>query len=86
MNLPLFNIETIINENIYKNTKGNPQNKKISNLIQTQTIYEKGYKEIMKKKYEFKHSSILSTNNITNSNNNFKIIILMLKIIAKINI
>ena len=70
MNLPLFNIETIINENIYKNTKGNPQNKKISNSIQTQTIYDKGYKEIMKKKYEFKHSSILSTNNITNSNNN----------------
>ena len=74
MNLPLFNIESIINENIFKNIKGNNSIKTLNNLIQpliTQSTYEKGYKEIMKKKYELKHSSILSTTNYTNSNNNF---------------
>ena len=74
MNFPLFNIESIINENIYKNIKGNNSIKTTNNLIQSQIsqpIYEKGYKEIMKKKYELKHSSILSTSNYTNSNNNF---------------
>ena len=74
MNLHSFNIESIINENIYKNIKGNNSIKTLNNLIQpliTQSTYEKGYKEIMKKKYELKHSSILSTTNYTNSNNNF---------------
>ena len=74
INLPLFSIESIINENIYKNIKGNNSIKIINYLIQPQqpqTTYEKGYKEIMKKKYELKHSSILSTTNYTNSNNNF---------------
>ena len=70
MNLPLFNIESIINENLSKNSKGNHSIKKINKIFQRQTTNEKGYKEIMKRKNELKHSSILSTNNFNNNNHN----------------
>ena len=70
MNFPLFNIESIINENIMKNSKSKNSIKKIKNITQTQTINEKGYKEIMRRKNEFKHSSILSSYNYNNSINN----------------
>ena len=72
MNLPLFNIESIINENIMKNSKSKNIIKKLKNIniIQTQTKNEKGYKEIMKRKNELKHSSILFNYNYNNNINN----------------
>ena len=71
MNFPLFNIESIINENINRRNKNKKQNNNHQKVLQIQTINEPGYKEIMQKKIEHKNSSIFcGCNNSPNNKNN----------------
>ena len=70
-NFPLFNIESVINENINRINKNKKQNNNHQKVLQIQTINEPGYKEIMQKKIDYKHSSIFSgCNNSPNNKNN----------------